>query len=72
MSHVRLFYHTVTITKCRKDAIVEQHERQLFRYVLAVCNSHNIIRQKEHHRTIDLADEMKVLSDQVIDEHTFE
>ena len=144
MSHLRLFYHIVTVTKCRKDAIVEQHERQLFRYVLAVCNSHNvklirinatpchihmlvsipstltvadfvrdvkrstslmmkktpgfesfagwareyscdtvsfhqvevvknyIIRQKEHHRTIDLAGEMKVLFDQVVDEHTFE
>lgn len=144
MSHIRLFYHIVSVTKYRREAIAEQHERKLFKYILKVCESHKvrliringtpdhfhilasfpatlavadlirdikqstsimmkntpgferfigwareyscdtvsfhqveviknyIIRQKEHHRTIDLADELKTLFDQDVDEHTFD
>lgn len=144
MSHVRLFYHIVSTTKYRKDAISEQHERLLFKYILAVCNSKKvkliringtpchihilasfpatlsvadfmrdvkrstsmmmkhtpgferfvgwareyscdtvsfhqvdmvknyIIRQKEHHKTVDLADELKALFNQDVDKHTFD
>ena len=144
MSHVRLYYHIVCATKYRMDTIPEQHEKQLYMYVLTVCNSMNvkliringtpchihilasfpttlnvadfmrdvkrsssimmkrtpgfelftgwareyscdtvsfhqvevvknyIIRQKEHHKTVDLADELKALFNQDVDKHTFD
>lgn len=42
MSHVRLFYHIVSVTKYRRNAIPEQHERELFKYILEVCKSHEV------------------------------
>lgn len=144
MSHVRLFYHIVSTTKYRREAIPKQHEKKLFKYILEVCKSHRvkliringtpchihmlvsfpatlavadlmrdvkrstslmmkrtagfeqfigwareyscdtvsfhqvdmvknyIIRQKEHHKTVDVKDELKDLFDQDIDEHTFD
>ena len=144
MSHVRLFYHIVSVTKHRREAIPEQQERKLFRYILEVCKSKNvrlirinatpchihmlvsfpatltvadfmrdvkrstsmmmkqtrgfeqfsgwarkyscdtvsfhyvdmvknyIINQKEHHKTVDLADEMKMLFDEDVDEYSFD
>lgn len=143
MSHVRLFYHIVFVTKYRKDTIPEQHERKLYKYILEVCHSlrvklirvnstpshvhilvsfpatltvadfmrdvkrstslmmkrtpgfeqfigwareyscntvsfhqvepvkNYIIRQKEHHKTVDLADELKSIFNQDVDESTF-
>lgn len=144
MSHVRLFYHIVFTTKYRGEAIPEQYERMLFKYILEVCKSHRvkliringtpchihilasfpatltvadlvrdvkrstslmmkrtagfeqfvgwsreyscdtvsfhqvdivknyIILQKEHHKTVDLNDELKELFDQDVDERTFD
>lgn len=37
MSHVRLYYHIVFVTKHRNNAIPQQYERILFKYIHAVC-----------------------------------
>ncbi|MDE6491000.1 MAG: IS200/IS605 family transposase [Muribaculaceae bacterium] len=37
MSHVRLFYHIVFVTKHRTDSIPEAQERILFKYIHTVC-----------------------------------
>lgn len=41
-----------------------------FHYVDMVKNY--IINQKEHHKAVDLADEMKMLFDEDVDEHSFD
>ena len=37
MSHVRLFYHIVFVTRHRADVIPERHEKLLFKYIYSVC-----------------------------------
>lgn len=37
MSHVRLYYHIVFVTKHRVDVIPERNEKQLFKYIYTVC-----------------------------------
>ena len=39
MSHISLTYHIVWRTKCSKNTIREQYERELFAYILGICQS---------------------------------
>ena len=43
MSHISLTYHIVWRTKCSERTISEEHERDLYAYILGICN------QKECH-----------------------
>ena len=39
MSHISLTYHIVWRTKCSKNTIREQYERELYAYILGICQS---------------------------------
>jgi len=37
MSHINLTYHIVWRTKCSQRTIKEEHERELYAYILGIC-----------------------------------
>ena len=39
MSHISLTYHIVWRTKRNKNTIREQHDRELYAYILGICQS---------------------------------
>ena len=39
MSHISLTYHIVWRTKRSRNTIREQHERELYAYILGICQS---------------------------------
>ena len=73
MSHISLTYHIVWRTKRNKNTIREQHERELYAYILGICQSkssclHRINSMPDHIHlcvevspTIALSDFVKVL-----------
>lgn len=42
MAYTQLYYHIVFATKARKEAIVEDHERDLYMYLYGYCKNHNV------------------------------
>jgi REP element-mobilizing transposase RayT len=39
MSYTKLLYHAVFCTKSRKNAIPEQHEKELYAYIMGIINN---------------------------------
>ncbi len=39
MSYTRLLYHTVFCTKYRKNTIPQQHEKELYAYIMGIINN---------------------------------
>ncbi len=39
MSYTKLLYHTVFCTKNRKNTIPEQHEKELYAYIMGIINN---------------------------------
>ena len=39
MAHISFLYHIVWRTKCSERTIVEAHERDLYAYIMGICNA---------------------------------
>jgi len=75
MSYTRLLYHIVFRTKCGKNSITEQHEKELYAYIMGIINNkksklyriggieNHIHLLVDIHPTIALSDFMKELKE---------
>jgi putative transposase len=75
MSYTRLLYHIVFRTKCGKNTIPEQHEKELYAYIMGIINNkksklyriggieNHIHLLVDVHPTIALSDFMKELKE---------